>query len=212
MSKKLPLNDFRAIRSKLEPHEFAISEGQDAPPSDLAEADVWNGIMHLPEDVSIRVSDHNGTRLRLLYGLNCDWTTAIGTPGEEDELYSCMLDAGDCFQCATFNFLHGFYRAALAELRTAFELVMIGAYGNRNPASEKYLSWKAGTTTEFGFTQCRKGLLGSLKKEEAKWLFEKDQILASASATIDRLLSKLHCGSCTAARFCSAARRHHLNL
>jgi hypothetical protein len=47
MSKKLPLTDFRAVRSKLEPHEFAISEGQDVPPSDLVDSDIWDGIMHL---------------------------------------------------------------------------------------------------------------------------------------------------------------------
>ncbi len=69
MSKKLPETDFRAERSKLEPHEFANSEGQDVAPSDLIEEEVWDGMMHLPEDVSIRISDHNGTRLRLLHGL-----------------------------------------------------------------------------------------------------------------------------------------------
>src|SRR5580704_17850282 len=51
------------------PHEFAISEGQDVPPSDLVDPDIWHGIMHLPEDVSIRISDHNGLRLRLMYQL-----------------------------------------------------------------------------------------------------------------------------------------------
>jgi hypothetical protein len=45
-----------------------------------------------------------------------------------------MLDAADCFQCANFNFLHGCYRAAIAELRVALELVMIGAYGSLNPS------------------------------------------------------------------------------
>ena len=29
MTKKMPLSDFRAVRHKLEPDEFAISEGQD---------------------------------------------------------------------------------------------------------------------------------------------------------------------------------------
>ena len=51
MSKQLPFNDFRAVRSKLEPHEFAVSEGQDVPPSDLVDPDIWDDIMHLPEDV-----------------------------------------------------------------------------------------------------------------------------------------------------------------
>jgi hypothetical protein len=41
MSKKLPLTDFRAVRHKIEPHEFAMCEGQDVPPSDLVEPEVW---------------------------------------------------------------------------------------------------------------------------------------------------------------------------
>jgi hypothetical protein len=91
VSKKVPLKDFRARRSKLERHEFAISEGQDAPPSQLIDEVVWHGIMHLPEDVSIRISDHNGTRLRLLHGLWQDWITAIGNPSKPDEIYNCLL-------------------------------------------------------------------------------------------------------------------------
>src|ERR1700677_1135083 len=126
MPKKLPLTDFRAIRSMLEPHEFAISEGQDVEPSDLVEQEVWDGIVHLPEDVSIRISDHNGVRLKLLYSLWSDWIEAVGNPDQPDEIFGCLLDAADCFQCANFNFLHGYYRAAMAELRVALELVMIG--------------------------------------------------------------------------------------
>jgi hypothetical protein len=44
MSKKLPLSDFPTVRSKLELHEFAISEGQDVPPSNLIDPDVWHGM------------------------------------------------------------------------------------------------------------------------------------------------------------------------
>lgn len=131
--KNLPITDFRAVRSQLEPHEFAVSDGQDAPPSDLVDQEVWDGIVHLPEDVSIRISDHNGVRLRLPYTLWGDWITAVGNPDAPDELFNCMLDATDCFQCVNFNFLHGFYRAALAELRTSLELMVIGIYGTLNP-------------------------------------------------------------------------------
>jgi len=79
-TKKLPLTDFRAVRSKLEPHEFAVNGGEEVPPSELVDADVWDGIMHLPEDVSIRISDHNGARLRLMHQLWGDWVEAIGDP------------------------------------------------------------------------------------------------------------------------------------
>jgi hypothetical protein len=178
MSKKLPIDDFRTIRHKLEPHEFAISEGQDALPSNLIQPDVWHGIMHLPEDVSIRVSDHNGTRLSLMYSLWSDWVTAIGDPDYPDEIYNCMLDAADCFQCATFNFLHGFYRVALAELRTALELITIGTYGSLNATDEDYLAWKAGKS-ELNFPRCRRRLVGNLKKDQGKWMFEQGAFLAT---------------------------------
>lgn len=178
MSKKLPLTDFRAVRSQLEPHEFAISEGQDVPPSNLIEAEVWDGIMHLPEDVSIRISDHNGIRLKLLYSLWGDWITAIGNPEQPDEIFNALLDAADCFRASTFNFLHGFYRVALAELRTALELVMIGAYGSRHPDAQDYVDWKAGSS-ELNFGRCRKRLFANLRSDEDKWMFDGGSFLAT---------------------------------
>ena len=78
MAKKLPLTDFRAVRHKLGPEIFANSEGMDVAPTDLVDKATWLGITHLPDDVAIRVSDHNGPRLRLLYGLWGDWLAAIG--------------------------------------------------------------------------------------------------------------------------------------
>jgi hypothetical protein len=189
MAKKLPLTDFRAVRSKLEPEAFVISEGQDVPPSDLVDPDIWDGIMHLPEDVSIRISDHDGVRLRLMYQLWGDWLEAIGDPDKPDEMFNCLLEAAVCFQGAAFNFLHGFYRTALAELRTALELVTIGTYGTLYPGSKDYLDWKAGKSEIFGFTRCRKRLLGNLKKEQAKWMFQDGELLA---LTFKRLCSYTH--------------------
>jgi hypothetical protein len=183
MSKKLPLTDFRAVRSKLEPQEFAISEGQDAPPSNLIEREVWDGIMHLPEDVSIRISDHNGTRLELLYSLWSDWIHAIGDPDKPDEIYGCMVDAADAFQGAHFNFLHGYYRVALAELRVALELMLIGTFGNLRPNDAKYAEWKKGIG-ELGFTRCRKNLSGILRKDQAKWMFADGEFLATTYQTL----------------------------
>jgi hypothetical protein len=42
MIQKLPLSDFRAVRHKLEPHEFAISEGQDIAPTHLIDEETMN--------------------------------------------------------------------------------------------------------------------------------------------------------------------------
>jgi hypothetical protein len=169
MARKLPLSDFRAVRHKLEPHEFAISEGQDVAPTDLVDEATWAGIIHLPDDVAIRTSDHNGLRLALLYSLWGDWITATGDPEKPDELFSCMLDAGDALQCANFLFLHGYYRAAMAELRVALELVMIGAYGNLRPDDPDYVVWKT-VGSELGFTRFRKRMHGMLHGDQCKWL------------------------------------------
>lgn len=187
MTKKLPLADFRAVRSVLEPHEFA-SGGQAAPPSDLVDREVWNGIMHLPEDVSITTSDHNGIRLRLMYSLWCDWVETIGNPQEPDEIFDNLLSAGECFQCSTFNFLHGYYRAAIAELRTALELVMIGTYGSLYPNDKDYVAWKAGDG-DLTFGRCRSRLLGNLRKEQGKWMFENEGVLP---ATYQQLCNYSH--------------------
>jgi hypothetical protein len=168
MSKRLPLTDFRAVRHKLEPHEFAISEGKDVAPTDLIDAETWTGIMHLPDDVAIRTSDHNGVKLELLYSLWGDWIPATGDPEKPDELFNCMLDVGDCFQCTIFLFLHGYYRAAMAELRVALELVMIEACGNLRPEDPDYILWKT-SGSELGFTRFRKRMHGMLRGDQCKW-------------------------------------------
>jgi hypothetical protein len=103
---------------------------------------------------------------------------AIGDPDKPDEIFNCLLEAGDCFQGATFNFLHGFYRTALAELRTALELVMIGTFGTLYPTHKGYLQWKGGKSETFGFTRCRKRLLGNLTKQQAKWMFQDNELIA----------------------------------
>jgi hypothetical protein len=175
MIQKLPLSDFRAVRHKLEPHEFAISEGQDIAPTNLIDEETWAGITHLPDDVAIRISDHNGHRLALLYRLSRDWITATGDFQKPDELFNCMLDAGDAFQCTNFLFLHGYYRAAMAELRVALELVMIGAYGNLKPDDPDYIVWKT-RGSELGFTRFRKRLHGMLRSDQCKWLSRRRKV------------------------------------
>jgi hypothetical protein len=188
MSKKLPPSDFRAVRYKLEPHEFAVSEGQDVAPTDLVDEETWDGIMHLPDDVAIRISDHNGHRLELLYSLWGDWITATGDPEKTDELFNCMLDAGDAFQCANFLFLHGYYRAAIAELRVALELVITGAYGNLKPHDPNYVVWKT-SGSELGFTRCRKRIYGMLRGDQCKWLFADEEF---PDKTFQRLCNFTH--------------------
>jgi hypothetical protein len=169
MTKKVPLSDFRAVRHMLEPHDFALGAEKEVAATDPVDAKTWAGITHLPDDVAIRTSDQNGRRLALLYGLWGDWVAATGDPENIDELFSCMLDAGDALQCANFLFLHGYYRATMAQLRVALELVMIGAYGNLRPADPDFVAWKA-SGSDLGFTRFRKRMFGILRGNQCKWL------------------------------------------
>src|SRR5580704_2498085 len=90
MVSKLPLSDFRAVRHKLDPDDFALSEGPDIAPTNLINEETWSGLTHLPDDVAIRTSDHNGHRLQLLHSLWADWIDATGDPTKHDELFGCM--------------------------------------------------------------------------------------------------------------------------
>jgi hypothetical protein len=169
MARQLPLSDFRAVRYRLEADDFVFSEGIDIAPTDLVDKKTWAGITRLPNDVAIRTSDHNGLRLALLHSLWGDWIEAIGDPESPDELSTCILDAGDAFQCTNFLLLHGYYRAAMAELRVALELVMVGAYGNLKPDDRDYIDWKT-SGSELGFTRFRKRMHGLLRSDRCKWL------------------------------------------
>ena len=91
---------------------FALVSGKRSGPTDLIAEDVWNGIMHLPDDVAITTSNNHGSQIAALYFLWGDFIKAIGD--EQDELFSGMLDAVDCFQASTFDSLHGYYRSALS--------------------------------------------------------------------------------------------------
>lgn len=132
--------DFRTIRTLLPDEVFLLANGPRPGPTDLVAEDIWNGIMHLPDDVAITTSSHHGSQLATLYSLWGDLLEAIGD--EEDELFSGMLDAADCFQASTFDSLHGYYRSALSNLRSALELVAIGSLGNLSPKDMEYLRWK----------------------------------------------------------------------
>ena len=151
-------------------------DGKRPKPTDMISQDSWNGIVHLPDDVALTTSGHHGRQLNALYTLWADWITATGD--DQDALFVPMLDAGDCFQSCTFDALHGYYRSALANLRSALELVAIGALGMFAPADEAYLRWKQSDEgSSLTFPSCYKRLqgtsqvpLGRLLKEQRGWI------------------------------------------
>lgn len=158
MSKPLSLEDFRAVRITLEPDDFAVSSGEEPLPSDLVDEITWRGITVLPDDVSIRTSNHHGGLLKILYDLWAAWIDAVGS--DQDPLYDTILDAADEFQAATFNALHGYYRQAVGCLRNALELIAIATYCQVCGKVGEYAKWRAGQA-EIPFREACDGLAGA---------------------------------------------------
>jgi len=65
-------------------------------PTDLISEDVWQGIMHLPDDVVLTTANHRGTQLAAMHSLWGEWIEACGHDREE-ELFEAMVDVTDCF-------------------------------------------------------------------------------------------------------------------
>jgi len=79
-------NDFRAHRRKLPPEAFAIwIERCDSPPSDQIDKDTWDGIVSLPDDVSIRTSDHYGSALKKFWSFWGEWICLVSAVQETVE-------------------------------------------------------------------------------------------------------------------------------
>jgi len=170
MPKRAPMTDFRATRALLSDEAFALVTGKRSGPTDLVVEDVWNGIVHLPDDVARTTSNHHGSQLAAAYSLWGDWVEAIGD--DHDEMFTGMLDAADCFQASTFNLLHGYYRSALANLRSAIELVAIGSLGNRSPADPGYVRWAKHNIGSLPFATAVRKLRGATKGSTSARGFE----------------------------------------
>lgn len=132
--------DFRLYRKLLPPEAFAIAEGPDLPPRDLIDQDVWNSIMNLPDDVSLRTSSDHGTELKFMHEL---WGSIIENVGNiEDVMWHSLLDVADELMACIVNSLIGFYRVAASCLRSSLELTTNGAYYQRCRNLSEYKSWR----------------------------------------------------------------------
>lgn len=75
MSKQMPLDDFRAVRTVLEEDDYALSSGTPEPtPSDLIPKDTWLSLTVLPDEVAVRTSNRHGTLLNILNQLASTWS------------------------------------------------------------------------------------------------------------------------------------------
>ena len=177
MPKRTHATDFRTTRALLPDEVFLLANGPRSGPTDLVARDVWNGIVHLPDDVALTTSNHHGSQLAALYSLWSGWIEAIGD--DPDELFTSMLDASDCFQASTFDSLHGYYRSALASLRSAIELVAIGTLGNRSPTDTDYIRWKKQNVGSLPFATAVRKLRGATKGPLSVKAFEPNGWLAA---------------------------------
>jgi len=151
------MTDFRSLRTKLPPEAFAISEGMDVAPTDLVPEETWNSIVHLPDDVSLRTSDHYGTRLKDLWDFWGDWVTLVlDLQGPNQELANSpiarvAMDSAAYFQASVHNALVGYYRLAFASLRGVVENMTVGLHFELSADRAKFSSWLAGDDFGFGF-------------------------------------------------------------
>jgi hypothetical protein len=141
MAHKLDTSDFRALRTVLDPSDFAISSGVDALPTDLIAEKSWKSIMTLPEDVSITTTSHQGSRIELLNELWGGWVESMPTGGI---ISNGMLEAESELQCAIFNLIHGFYRQSVASLRNLLEIIIFACKCELTTTNNKWNSWEKG--------------------------------------------------------------------
>lgn len=153
MTKPLSIDDFRAARIVLEPDDFALSSGKPDVPTDLIDEETWCHIMMLPDDVSIRTSNHHGKLIRELNELDGIWIEyAVGD--EEDILHEVLIYMLDEFDAIIYNALHGYYRQAIGCLRNVLELVTYGTLWQTSGNITEFEQWNTGQIEVFFNKAC----------------------------------------------------------
>lgn len=141
---------FRFRRYKLPPEAFLIGPEREPEPTDLIDAETWGEITTLPDDVSLRTSEHHGTLLRTANELVGHWTEmvldiqSLTQNPRDDALALACLDISDDLQASVYTMLTGFYRQSIATLRMALETVLAGVYFRAFKDSLKFQQWADG--------------------------------------------------------------------
>jgi len=153
MVRKLTATDFRARRMVLEPDDFALNDGSPEPaPTNLVEKKVWHGIMDIADDVAIRNTSHQGSRIGLLYDLWGGWLEAMP---EKSMVGYAMLDCSDDFAASILSLLHGFYKQAIATLRSALETMVLACACEVSGDAAGWEDWETGKQFDFARTRHR---------------------------------------------------------
>jgi hypothetical protein len=161
MSKKMPLDDFRAVRTVLEPDDYAVSSGEpEPPPSDLIPEETWRHLTILPDEAAVRTSNRHGTLLDALNQLAGTWTACVRDSVHPDPVDLALIEVINEPDACLYNMLVGFYRQAIDSLRIIFESASVGAYcqlTNQLPALQ---AWLEGNN-EIRFDTIAAGLQGA---------------------------------------------------
>lgn len=153
MAHKLDLNDFRAQRSVLDPTDFALGEDEpDAPPTDIISEKAWSEIMSLPDDVVIRTTSHQGSRIQILHDLHTSWVRSMP---EKGILAESMLDVADDLDAALFNLMHGYYKQSISACRNALELTTLACACQLYGPVQKWDKWQQGKSNLNFQQSCR---------------------------------------------------------
>lgn len=119
--------DFRAHRRKLPPGSFAIEPESEPSASDLIDRSTWQSVTGLPDDVSLRTSDHHGTVIRRAHDCWGEWISlvldiqSLCDDPMSDPLAVAAMNVTDELQVSEYLALTGFYRQAIGTLRAALE-------------------------------------------------------------------------------------------
>ena len=189
------MGDFRLRRYKLPPEAFLIHPDKEIEPTDMVDPETWGEITTLPDDVSLRTSEHHGSLLRVANKLVGHWgamvldiQSLLENP-RDDALALVCLDAGDDFQASIYLMLTGFYRQSIATLRMALEGILTGAYFRAFPDPAKFSQWVEGYREGQVWV---KEIRNRLMKKEPYRLFEKEEHkLLAKDGWINFLYSRL---------------------
>lgn len=159
MAKKMPINDFRAVRTVLEASDFGLAPGPaERPVKDLIDRAAWEDIQTLPETVAVFTSNDHGKELRLLSKLWGCWVESLEpgnvVPASKKAVHRACLVATVEFEAATFNALHGFYRVVADSLRSAVEQMTIATNVELSGKDADVKSWLDGTQQLFFGASC----------------------------------------------------------
>jgi hypothetical protein len=135
---------------KLPPNAFAIGPKTEPEPSDLVDPNTWNSLVSLPDDVSLRTSEHYGSVLKKFWYAWDEWIClvlalqgAVKKPSTSPIAHSANT-AIDEVQASIYNALVGFYRLAFSSLRNILEQMTIGLHLELAHNQEIFSDWLNG--------------------------------------------------------------------